>query len=417
MHSFSRRSFLHTSLAGFAAGATLAPPLLSALLAADEESRASQHAAASSLFLTWWTDPTTTMVIQWVGEDMQGAPKVTYAARQGGDGEKSASVKSHPFPGTELKVYRCELEGLTPGTEYQFRIDQQAALHRFRTMPAKANDTIKFISGGDAGTGSHAIASNIIAAAQEPYFAFIGGDLAYDNGTSPSTFLTFLQNYSKHMIDPEGRLIPLLSCLGNHEVSGGRMRRSDAASYLSVFDGLYRETSYGVMDVGDYLSLVMLDTNHLSPIAGAQTDWLAQTLAERQERSHLMVANHVPAYPSYRAYPGTGEANRKHWSPLFEKYNVDVVLEHHDHTFKRTHPMKDGLRDKYGVLYLGDGSWGKLRAPHKPEDRPYLATWSMAYHVTLHRLEGNQRFHVALEESGKVADVCMTENKRPAKRG
>jgi hypothetical protein len=131
----------------------------------------------------------------------------------------------------------------------------------------------------------------------------------------------------------------------------------------------------------------------------------------------------VPAYPSYRApqggsgKPGTGEDQRKHWSPLFEQYNVDVVLEHHDHTFKRTHPLTGGLIDKNGVLYLGDGSWGKLRVPKKGEDRPYLAAVGEAYHMTVHRLEGQQRFHVALEESGKVADVCMTQNKRPARRG
>jgi hypothetical protein len=67
-------------------------------------------------------------------------------------------------------------------------------------------------------------------------------------------------------------------------------------------------------------------------------------------------------------------------------------------------------------LYLGDGSWGRLRAPKKGEDRPYIATVSEAYHMTVHRLEGQQRFHVALEESGKIADVCMTANKRPARR-
>ena len=69
------------------------------------------------------------------------------------------------------------------------------------------------------------------------------------------------------------------------------------------------------------------------------------------------------------------------------------------------------------VLDLGDGSWGKLRVPKTPEERPYLAAVSEAYHMTVHRLEGEQRFHVALEESGKVADVCMTVSKRPAKRG
>jgi hypothetical protein len=78
--------------------------------------------------------------------------------------------------------------------------------------------------------------------------------------------------------------------------------------------------------------------------------------------------------------------NRECWAPLFEKHNVDVVLEHHDHTFKRTHPIKGGLVDKNGVTYLGDGSWGKLRAPRSPEERPYLAAVSEAYHMTVHRL-------------------------------
>jgi hypothetical protein len=174
------------------------------------------------------------------------------------------------------------------------------------------------------------------------------------------------------------------------------------------------------MDIGDYLSLVLLDTGHISPIAGEQTDWLARALAERQDRSHLIVTNHVPAYPSFRAPEGpegklgTGEENRLHWCPLFEKFKVDAVLEHHDHTFKRTHPLIGGMKDKYGVPYLGDGSWGKLRAPKKPESRPYLAAVSEAYHMTVHRLEGDQRFHVALEESGKVADVSFTAGKRPA---
>jgi hypothetical protein len=126
------------------------------------------------------------------------------------------------------------------------------------------------------------------------------------------------------------------------------------------------------------------------------------------------VANHVPAYPSHRKAdsPTSGLLNRKHWVPLFEKHNVDVVLEHHDHTFKRTHPLKDGVRHAGGIVYLGDGSWGRLRAPEPPEKRGYLATVSKSYHVTLHRLEGNERFHMALEEGGRVADICRT-TKRP----
>ena len=60
-----------------------------------------------------------------------------------------------------------------------------------------------------------------MAARQDPYFALIGGDLAYDNGRSPETFLKFIQNYSQQVVDPQGRLIPLITTIGNHEVNGG----------------------------------------------------------------------------------------------------------------------------------------------------------------------------------------------------
>jgi hypothetical protein len=291
-------------------------------------------------------------------------------------------------------------------------------------MPAKATNTIQFVSGGDCGTGTHAIETTVLAAKQEPYFALFGGDLAYDNGRSPQTVLTFLRNYSRHMVDHRGRLIPMISCIGNHEVDGGyKKKREQASHYLSLFDGLFRETTYGVLDIGDYMSLVLLDTGHIAPVGGEQTDWLESTLEERHDRPHLFVANHVPAYPSHREPEGkdgafgTGEANRLHWCPLFEKLKVDAVLEHHDHTFKRSHPLTDGRIDKNGVLYLGDGSWGKIRPPKKPEQRPYLATVAKAYHMAVHRLEGETRFHVALESSGRVADVCSTTGKRPSRRG
>src|SRR5690606_8961553 len=113
-------------------------------------------------------------------------------------------------------------------------------------------------------------------------------------------------------------------------------------------------------------------------------DWLQRVLAERQDLPHLIVANHVPCYPSYRnptgkdGGQGVGEDQRKHWCPLYEQYKVDLVLEHHDHTFKKTHPLTNGMYDKHGVLYLGDGSWGKLRSPKTPEERPYLAKVSEA---------------------------------------
>ena len=109
--------------------------------------------------------------------------------------------------------------------------------------------------------------------------------------------------------------------------------------------------------------------------------------------------------------------NRKYWVPLFEKYRVPAVLEHHDHTFKRTRPLLDGRTNDNGVLYLGDGSWGMLRKPHAPDELSYLAASSEDYHLSLHRIQGEERFHLALDEHGRVMDVCRSGQRMRARVG
>jgi hypothetical protein len=341
---------------------------------------------------------------------------------------QKAPVVIKPFQETDLKVFRVEISKLKPGAEYVFKVDSGIE-YRFRTMPAKATDTFQFISGGDCGVNDHALANNRLAAKQDPYFVLIMGDLGYDNGRSARTALNFIKNYSSTMKDSKGRLIPLVAGIGNHEVNGGYAKqRKDSPFFLSLFDGLYKDTTYATLDFGDYLSLVLLDSGHIAPIGGDQVDWLGKQLAARQDRTHLFVANHVPAYPSFReptvkkpegpvakdAKPekfGTGEEQRMHWVPLFEKYAVDVVLEHHDHTFKRTHPLLNGLKNDNGVVYLGDGSWGMLRVPKNPEKRPYLAAVGGSYHFTIHRLDGDVRYHVAMDEASKIVDITSTRKR------
>jgi hypothetical protein len=421
MFSASRRLFLGTSLAALAGGR---------LLGADDsdepviKSKDNPPFRPDTLFLTWQRDPTTTMTVQWVGAVGETTDTTIYYASLWELHWKSQAVAVRPYPRTDLKVFRAELTGLKPDSEYHFWIGKQSPFYRFRTMPAKATDTIHFISGGDCGVNAHTIANNIQAARQDPMFALIGGDLGYDNGTSAAVSLAFLRNYSKHMIARDGRLIPLIACIGNHEVDGRyHQPRAKAPFFYALFDGLYPESGFAALDFGDYLSLVLLDTDHTTPIAGEQTAWLEKTLRQRKDHPNVFVVNHVPAYPSYRnpqpvkgkdgkEKAGTGMDNRKHWVPLFEKYRVPVVLEHHDHTFKRTKPLLDGLAHDNGVLYLGDGSWGRLRTPKTPDKLSYLAVSGRDYHLSLHRIQGRERFHLALDERGRVMDVCRSGQRK-----
>jgi hypothetical protein len=415
MRCTSRRAFLGASLGALTSGPLLAADKPEPVIKFPDD----PAFQPSTLFLTWQRDPTTTMTVQWIGTVGETADTtVSYAPLKATTWE-SKPPAAKPYPRTDFKVFRAELTGLAPGTDYQFRIGRQSPTYRFRTMPAKATDTIHFISGGDCGVNPHAIANNIQAARQAPMFALIGGDLGYDNGRSVEVSLAFLRNYSRHMLDRDGRLIPMIACIGNHEVDGGYNKtRARAPFFYALFDGLYPEVGYASLDFGDYLSLVLLDTGHTSPIGGAQADWLEKTLKARADHPHVFVINHVPAYPSYRRMEGkdgklgTGEGNRQHWVPLFEKYRVPVVLEHHDHTFKRTKALIDGLGHDNGVLYLGDGSWGRLRSPKAPEQLAYLAASSRDYHLSLHRLQGEERFHLAFDENGRVMDVCHSGQRK-----
>jgi hypothetical protein len=416
MLSLSRRAFLAASVAGLASGRILgADPPAEPLFKSPDDAPFQPN----TLFLTWQRDPTTTMTVQWIGATGETADTtVSYATLPLGPWQLQPTT-ARPYPRTDLKVFRAELTGLEPGTDYQFRIGKQSPTYRFRTMPARATDTFHFISGGDCGVNVHTVANNIQAARQDPMFAIIGGDLGYDNGRSVEVSLAFLRNYSRHMVGRNGRLIPMVTCIGNHEVEGGYNKpRTKAPFFYALFDGLYPETGYATLDFGDYLSLVLLDTNHTTPIAGAQTEWLEKTLKARADHPNVLVVNHVPAYPSYRRIEGlqgsggTGAGNRQHWVPLFQKHRVPVVLEHHDHTFKRTKPLLDGLGHANGVLYLGDGSWGRLRSPKKPEQLAYLAASSRDYHLSLHRIQGEERFHLALDEHGRVMDVCRSGQRK-----
>ncbi len=437
MPALTRRSLLGTSLAAALAPWASAQPPRPGLPTPFFGSGDDPAFQPTTLFLTWHRDPTTTMVVQWVGTVGETADtKVYYRPANLGSSIgvavvagaanlgvwESQETKTSPYPKTDFKVFRAELSGLVPGTEYEFRVGRQSPVYRFATMPAKANNAIHFVTGGDCGVNSHAIANNIQAARQDPMFAVVGGDLGYDNGRSVETSLAFIRNYSKHMVGKNGRLIPLITCIGNHEVDGGYGKaREKAPFYYALFDGLFPETGYNTLDFGDYLSLVLLDTGHTSAIAGAQTDWLEKTLKARKDHPNTMVVNHVPAYPSYRKAEvpaggkegtGTGAEQRKHWVPLFDKYRVPVVLEHHDHTFKRTKPLIASLADDDGVLYLGDGSWGRLRPPQSPDKLSYLAASSGDYHLTLHRIQGKERFHLALDENGRVMDVSRTGQRK-----
>jgi hypothetical protein len=333
------------------------------------------------IYLEWVQDPATTMIVNWVDLYPEGTTEL-YWRQEGVADWKQAKAARRGIPPSGLHRCSLELTELQPDTRYEISIgripEKNAKPLFFRTMPRdlKARP-VRFLNGGDTmATREMFEAMNRQAALLEPDFVVLGGDLAYENGIWAMRVVEWLQSWTRTAVTKDGRLLPLVAGIGNHEVRGhynGKVP-GDAPYYYGLFtlpDGRASRT----LDFGRYLSLVLLDSAHTEPIQGAQTQWLERALLERTEQQFLFPFYHYPAWGTTKA-PKQGTpldnpvaiAIRSHWVPLFERFGISAAFEHDHHNFKRTHRILDGKRDdERGLLYLGDGAWGVLVRTVPPE--------------------------------------------------
>lgn len=392
------------------------------LFAADSGSDAR---APLAIYLTWKHDPTSTMAIQWLTSAATSEDFIEYHSLIENDLNPSPTWKkvkgkhkALPEGHDDLLIHTAELCDLQPATMYIFRIptlDERE--YKFKTMPKTLEDPIRFVVGGDIYHDKIAIVEemNKVAADTDPMFAVLGGDIAYASNQrwwacwdDCERWLTFLRAWTKTMVTADGRLIPLLPTIGNHDVQGGYNQTPGQAPFFYALFPMPGFKGFNVVDFGDYMSLFLLDSGHTHPIAEEQTAWLEISLKKRQKVPNKFAAYHVGAYPSYRA-PGSSVNMLIHkwWVPLFEKYGLTAAFEHHDHTYKRTHLIKNNKIDPEGVLYIGDGSWGieKPREPHSPAQLWYLARSASVRQVVLVTLRPPQdRLYQAVSSTGLIID-------------
>lgn len=373
--------------------------------AADGETPVPLPATLSdTLFLTWEEDPTSSMTFVWFGAP-ESPSQVAFRPRGKGDWI-TVSGQQEPFPDAPWLVNHVTLSGLTPDTEYEYRREGTVAEAWFRTAPQTLTEPLRIVSGGDAGPNPPTRRVCRHAAARDPLFALIGGDLAYAGGRKPLIWVRFLNIWHQEMETNDGRTIPMVVCIGNHETRRDRDFGRARAPYFYTLFRLFDDKKYTAMDFGDYLSLILLDSGHTTTVLGPQTDWLRTALATRREVPHLFAVYHVPAYPSFRPLnDATSVEIRQHWIPLLEEFGVDVAFEHHDHTYKRAQ-LPPHTPGEPGLLLLGDGAWGvDVRQVKDAREHAFLDASAGRNHFILTELRGLQhRTHLAIDDRGELFD-------------
>jgi len=378
---------------------------------------------SETIYLTWKRSPTTTMTIQWISLHDQLENRVFFHKKNETEWNEISGHATR-FPQTlGYLIHQVELLSLEPNTEYVFKLYGSPKEYQFRTMPLNLNIPINFVVGGDMYHDGieYLCATCKQAALFNPSFAIVGGDIAYASHSNPlrkqevKRWIEWVRCWHQEMISPQGFLIPVIAAVGNHDVSGGFNQSPAQARIFSELFPMPGNQVYNVLDFSHYLTILLMDSGHANPIAGKQTDWLKATLNERKNVTNRFAVYHVPAYPSVRPFSHElSQKIRQYWIPYFESGGIQTVFEHHDHAYKRTHPLLRNQIDPTGIIYLGDGAWG-VKRPRKPRNgrhkRPYIAKFSAERHFIGVTVQNELQTFMSITSEGKVLDKYVRKAK------
>jgi acid phosphatase type 7 len=371
------------------------------------------------VYLTYSGAPETSIDINVILPREQSGVAIYYDTEpRDGNPESYAFKSAAPHVQTMMELsdrrhlYVGALDDLRPGTTYYFVAGEDtyglSRERKFRTLPG-GDEPFRIVNGGDMGVSGAVIPLVQLAGKEDPDFAVIGGDIAYVNGllAGNDTWDRWLALWDEHMVTTDGRMIPIVTAIGNHETNQFRSDVHEMRSpwYTSLF-GRQGDQIHHVKRFGNLLAIFLLDSGHLVR-HDAQVEWLRVAFDTHRDVRYTFAAYHVPLYPAHRDYEGSGSREgREHWLPVFDEFGLTVGLEHHDHVFKRTKPLKGNavVEAGQGTIYIGDGAWGRPARVIDPEVRWYNDKEKAATHYWVIDVARDGLRFKAVDETGVVID-------------
>ncbi|GGF98298.1 hypothetical protein GCM10007304_10360 [Rhodococcoides trifolii] len=336
--------------------------------------------------------------------------------------------------GAEQYYVHVPVDGLTPKTPHFYRwrtVDGYVSDVRSATtaLPAGRFAPFRFTMMGDQGVDETPVkppglqpgdydnlyyendndpsvkhAANIVKqiAASRPDFHILAGDIAYadpQGDGNPGQFAPSgvkatkgFDAYNPYVwdgylaaIESSASVTPWLFATGNHDMEalydadgyGGHAARLDQPDNgpkqcPSVYSVVYGNVAVLSLDANDVSYEIKANTGYSG---GAQTSWVDSTLARFRKDPNIdfiVCFFHHCAYSTTEKHASDGGVRDK-WTPLFDRYEVDVVLQAHNHVFERSDPIRAGkptgaasdqavvYPKKDGTVYYTVGGGGRPR--------------------------------------------------------
>ena len=386
----SRRKLL--SAAGIASGALVAAAFngagaTQAAIVAGAAPHTTEAPAVSGLHLQFGADASSEIVVSWHTLQPVSHPRVVLGRLDGRFEQTVAAELSSYTDGKSQQVvyaYHARIGGLQADSAYMYGALHDGAVPEFgtfRTSP-RGRAAFTFTSFGDQGTptvgrkfvppagvslaapvfvndnlGSPAAGDTTLGVERlRPLFHLFNGDLCYANLAADRvrTWWDFWDNNTR-----SARIRPWMPSPGNHEneLGNGPIGYQAYQTYFSVPEasgqtdvtrGLWYAFTAGSVRVisiaNDDICYQDGGNSYVRGYSnGAQKAWLEKELAAsraNREIDWIVVCMHQVAISSVDKFNGADLGIREEWVPLFDKYNVDLVVCGHEHHYERSHPIR-----------------------------------------------------------------------------
>lgn len=378
-----------------------------------------------SIHMSWQGDPGTTLTFVWTTTDnaLDGyVPRVWIAPRSEAQALRDPTVlplgDGYVFEGTGMNyleslfgiptsdelyvVYEVEVTGLSPRTDYVYRVgswdavDEDGRLIRpnlsdaqvVRTGPAPGDrSAFSFVMAGDSRGGITEIAKHIDRMADIDVVGwFYNGDMT--NGGTQDEWDSWWQAMSPLLVRR-----PLMSVQGNHEIFADLYYNQVALPRLPELDEALIEHTWR-LTLGNVRFLGM-DSN-TTPLVEAQTPWLAAELEAAKSDPDIdwviSMCHHAPYSASNHGSTPRLQAN---WVSVFEDGGLDISFAGHDHNYERTFPIRRGqiVQEGEGPVYIVAGAFFSPAYSNGNE------WW------TLTSAHGDKRNYVVVDVEGKTLTI------------
>jgi hypothetical protein len=350
--------------------------------------------------LAWGANPRTQIRVAWQVPHPVHKPFVRVGLKPWELGDKIAaevrSLESH-VPGiipVEQYYLHASLDHLDPGKRYYYAVghsgydSKYGRIDSFTTAPTRRSvpGPFTFTAFGDQGVSYHALSNDGMVAAQRPAFHLHAGDLCYadSSGRGHGSDLYQPRAWDQFLAqtEPVASSVPWMPTLGNHDMEalyssdgyGGQRARWDfpdngPAKATGAYSFIYGNVGVVALDSNDVC--FEISPNH-GYTHGTQTKWLASRLAflrAQPDVDFVVVFHHHCAYSTTVEHASEGGV-RKHWTPIFDKYHVDLVINGHNHIYERADTIRAGKPhkspigsvihpEKHGTTYVTAGAAGR----------------------------------------------------------